>query len=142
MMAVLLPTALVRGLCQGHFHHNLYVYDNMSVVVCMCMSVVDVHTCTLLHTYVWSPIKKSFVIIIYTKNTHHGNLGRKENAQQTSQLHRTAVFSREKKKRCPGWDSNPRHSALQASALPTELHTRATQLVGGGRDRDNYCRLH
>ena len=33
----------------------------------------------------------------------------------------TTTLSLDKRKSCPGWDSNPRHSAVQASALPTEL---------------------
>ena len=46
--------------------------------------------------------------------------GRK--AKQTTQIHPGQLFLfKEKKKSCPGWDSNPRHSAVQASSLPTEL---------------------
>ena len=44
--------------------------------------------------------------------------GIKAKANQTTQLHPGQLFfQRKEKKSCPGRDSNPRHSALQASAL-------------------------
>jgi hypothetical protein len=56
-----------------------------------------------------------------------------EKPWQTNQLHPGQLFfSMEKKKSCPlrvqRWDLNPRHSAVQVSAL--DWATRATQLVG------------
>ena len=60
-------------------------------------------------------IKPSFLSSI-ANPSNKGQLGneveRQGKARRTSQLHPGQLFLfKEKKKSCPGWDSNPRHSA-------------------------------
>ena len=55
--------------------------------------------------------------------------GRKARSQQTSQLHPGQLFFQGKKKSCPRWDSNPRHSVVSVSALPTELPRQLNRFI-------------
>ena len=60
------------------------------------------------------------ILLLTTQNACENQRGKGARQRQINCTQDNS-FSRERKKSCPGWDSNPRHSAFQASALPTEL---------------------